>query len=1021
MQYKKLEKTVLEETSKFKEFYLWLQSNMPHSFFEDVNAEIITLIIHNLMSLHTQEYFSQIRLSHFGIVLCLDSPGADIKALKHYRMVGIKNYRAYVSKETPPIPGMESKLRIAVIFFTEAIETGRETVSPEKMEEIFSLIKERNPDVNRDEIEEIISGINSPFLRALSSRRLVLALDMFYRARTRDHCQYEVRYNKDWETEGRSSIQIVLAWRNIPKQDFLYRLARMVHRHGLVMVKVNATYVYPYSKQNVLIMALGIHGANGKAAWDVADIPDFLRELVTMKNFGDFDLIDDTFVSPGLIRGNLGNLLRSMKVFIHQALVHADRHQYAFSAVDEALCRHPEITVKITEAFEHKFHPDRISLDEYKETHREFHNMVNRLDTGHPNNDTRRRNILRQGMNFVDYCLKTNFYRNNKSGFGFRLDPQYLEQVPYDRAALFPEIPYAIFFIKGMHFFGFHIRFRDLARGGLRTVFTRKLEHMEVERNTTFQECYNLAYTQQKKNKDIAEGGAKGVILLKPYERLKNETEILEKELKNSDFKSEEVAAKLQEFQEEQNLEFLYQAQRSFISSLLTLVNCEDSGTLKSKHIVDYWKRPEYIYLGPDENMHNSMIQWIADLSEKYAYKSAGSFISSKPTYGINHKQYGVTSLGVNVYMHELLKHLGINPEEDEFTIKITGGPDGDVAGNQINNLHRFYRKTAKLLALTDGSGTIYDPEGLDLDILVELFDQGKPIRFYPPERLADGGILLDRTTRRDHTAFMQQTLCWKKKNGIAVEEWVSGSDMNALYRDNVHMRKTDIFIPAGGRPRTLHEQNWESFLDSRDNPTSRGIVEGANLYLTSEARQQLEEKGVIVIRDSSANKGGVICSSFEVLSGLTLGKEKFLELKEQLVQEILDKLQHYALQEAQLLLRTHGMKGTALTIISEQLSEKINQFTDELMVYLETLPPLDLNPNNPLIKCFLAYCLPTLRDQFQNELLQKVPDQHKKAIIASHIAAQVVYHKGLDWTPSIVDILPLIWSDSAYFFEESI
>ena len=51
------------------------------------------------------------------------------------------------------------------------------------------------------------------------------------------------------------------------------------------MKRVNATYTDPYSKQSVLVMALSLHGSNGQAIWDVADIPDFLRELVTVKIF----------------------------------------------------------------------------------------------------------------------------------------------------------------------------------------------------------------------------------------------------------------------------------------------------------------------------------------------------------------------------------------------------------------------------------------------------------------------------------------------------------------------------------------------------------------------------------------------------------------------------------------------------------------------------------------------------------------------------------------------------------------
>lgn len=40
-----------------------------------------------------------------------------------------------------------------------------------------------------------------------------------------------------------------------------------------------------------------------------------------------------------------------------------------------------------------------------------------------------------------------------------------------------------------------------------------------------------------------------------------------------------------------------------------------------------------------------------------------------------------MTSEGVNVYLDVALRHvLKKNPKEDSFTIKITGGPDGDVA-----------------------------------------------------------------------------------------------------------------------------------------------------------------------------------------------------------------------------------------------------------------------------------------------------------------------------------------------------
>jgi glutamate dehydrogenase len=695
--------------------------------------------------------------------------------------------------------------------------------------------------------------------------------------------------------------------------------------------------------------------------------------------------------------------------FIHQVLVQADPYLYSFSNIEEGICRHPELTVKLTEAFDKKFNPEKTDLKAYKEIRDKLLLLVDQIDTGQEANDTRRKNILKQGMNFIEFMLKTNAYRNNKTALSFRLDPAYLDHVPFNRADKFPELPFAIFFMKGLYFIGFHIRFRDLARGGLRTVYPEKSEQLVSDRNSLFSECYNLAFTQQKKNKDIPEGGAKGVILLEPYERMKSEEDIYRFELEDAGVLPDVVNEKLLAFKQEQKLEYLHQSQRSYIECFLTIINCDPDGKLRPKMIVDYYKKPEYIYLGPDENMHNDMIVWISNYSKYYNYKPGTTFMSSKPGAGINHKEYGVTSRGVNIYMEEVLKYLKIDPKKDRFTIKMTGGPDGDVAGNQMNNLFKFYPKTAKLVATIDVSGTIFDPEGLDLSIVAGLFNESKPIRFYPAEKLHDGGFLLDTKTRREESAYAQQTLLLKKEKGKVIEEWISGNEMNHFLRMTVHQAKADIFIPGGGRPRTLNENNYRDFLDETGKPTSKAIVEGGNLYLSPGARRALEKIGVIIIKDSSANKGGVICSSFEVLSGLVLNEEEFIKHKSTLVEEILTVIENRCRDEAQTLLAAHGQKP--LTEVSELISQQINHYTDELLLFLNK-ETLSSDPKDPLIKCLLNYCLPLLRTKYEGRILKDVPDLHKKAIIADFLSQRLVYRKGLEWSPSILDVLPLILKD---------
>ncbi len=1001
------------ESSRFEEFYLWLDKHMSTSFFEEIEAPKLILITHHLMNLPEQDFFTQIHFKHGAIVICLDAPDADITILKHFHLYDIKSYQTFLSDAPPPFEAVDQKLRIAFVYFSSFIDTAPPVSLPsDKLASLYEQIKEKNPSITYQQFEQALQGIDQRFFRSLNTERLMRAIDLYHRALTRDYCQYEIMYNEDYKEKVNESpsLQIVLSWKNPPKHRFLYRVLKMVYRHNMAMKRINMALIPLHDSEDnsIMIMSLGLHGMNDEPAWEACDLSDFLQELVTLKYFDDQDLIESTFVQTKILTGNEANLLRSMIYFIHQLLLHADPNLYSLAHIEEGLCRHPDLIVKLCKAFAYRFHPVLVQKNTYEKERNELLNLIGSLDTGHPVNDTRRRNILFQAVYFVDYTLKTNYYRNNKSALAFRLDPMILEKLPYERKERFPEIPYAIFFVKGMSFMAFHIRFKDLARGGIRTVIPSKIEQMIVDRNNVFSECYNLAYTQQKKNKDIPEGGAKGVIFLNLFEQLESEAKIYSHDLTLQSVDPAIIRQRVEQFRSKQRSIYLYHCQRSFVHSILTLVNCHDDGSLKAKDVISYYHLPEYLYFGPDENMHNVMIEWIAEYSKFVEYKPGSAFISSKPRAGINHKEYGVTSFGVNVYMHEALKFIGIDPETMPFTVKITGGPDGDVAGNQMLNLYKYYPHTAKLIAVTDISGTINDPSGLDLEEIVKLFKEGKPIRHYPPEKLSDGGFLLDMFTKREESSYTQQTLCYRKLKGELVQEWLSGSEMNHIFRYNVHQTVTDVFIPGGGRPRTLNASNYKEFLTPEGTPTSKIIIEAANLYLTAEARYALEEKGALIIKDSSANKGGVICSSCEVQIGLVLSDEEFIAQKPELMKDVLGFIYDKAYLEAQLMLRTRKETNLSMIDISDKISEKINSYTYEILDYLTPLT-LSKDPQDPNVRCLLKYSLPKLSKEYQNRILDLIPESHKKAMIACYIASQLVYTKGTSWSPRLIDVLPLV------------
>lgn len=65
-------------------------------------------------------------------------------------------------------------------------------------------------------------------------------------------------------------------------------------------------------------------------------------------------------------------------------------------------------------------------------------------------------------------------------------------------------------------------------------------------------------------------------------------------------------------------------------------------------------------------------------------------------------------------------------------------------------------------------------------------------------------------------------------------------------------------------------------------------MVDGTRLFITAEARTQLSARGNLIVRDSSANKRGVICSSFEIPASMLLSEEEFLEIKHDFVNEVI-------------------------------------------------------------------------------------------------------------------------------------
>jgi glutamate dehydrogenase len=464
-----------------------------------------------------------------------------------------------------------------------------------------------------------------------------------------------------------------------------------------------------------------------------------------------------------------------------------------------------------------------------------------------------------------------------------------------------------------------------------------------VESNRLLDEVTKLARAQQFKNKDIPEGGSKAVILLGP----------------------------------EGDIDL---AVKSMVDSFLDLlVVPEGAEGFVQPGIVDYLNREEIIFLGPDENITSGHIQWMADRAAKRGYKWPSAFMSSKPGAGIAHKKYGVTSEGVIVFAEELLHTLGIDPRSRPFTVKLTGGPAGDVASNVMRILMREYGDNARILAMSDGHGAVYDPDGMDHTELLRLMDNDL--------RTSD----FDKSALRGEGAFAVTTA---EPKGTRIR--------NSLHNKVV----ADIFIPSGGRPDTVNMSNWKEFLQKDGTPSAKGIVEGANIFISTDARAMLEKAGVPVVPGPSANKTGVICSSYEILAGLILSEDEFLGIKQDYIAQLLDILRLRARSEARLLMHEYKLAGGRRTIteLSYALSESINALADRVdAVLMESVERVAADPE--LVEVLLSYCPAVLVERYRDRIVNDLPRPHQLALLASFISAKMLYQEGMGWVDRLVSL----------------
>lgn len=205
----------------------------------------------------------------------------------------------------------------------------------------------------------------------------------------------------------------------------------------------------------------------------------------------------------------------------------------------------------------------------------------------------------------------------------------------------------------------------------------------------------------------------------------------------------------------------------------------------------------EYI-LAPDMGTDEGCMAWIKD--------EIGRCVGLPHEFGgIPLDELGATGWGISHVADVAVK-------ECDFEL---AGARVVVQGFGAVGMHsaRFLaEKGSVLVGACDSRGGVYNPDGLDVEALIDLKKKGKSVSEY------DDGKRIDRDAVID----------------IECEIWIPAARPDVIDEGNVDRLKTKL------------------------------VISGANIPITPGAEKRLHGKGILNVPDFIANAGGVICAAME-------------------------------------------------------------------------------------------------------------------------------------------------------------
>jgi glutamate dehydrogenase (NAD(P)+) len=220
---------------------------------------------------------------------------------------------------------------------------------------------------------------------------------------------------------------------------------------------------------------------------------------------------------------------------------------------------------------------------------------------------------------------------------------------------------------------------------------------------------------------------------------------------------------------------------------------------------------PEGDIPAPDVNTTPQIMAWIMDTYSMHRGYSVPAVVTGKPIeVGGSLGRLEATGRGVAITTVEALKHLDLPVEGARVAVQGYGNV-GAVSAHLLQDLG------ARIVAMSDTQGGIYNPKGLDARAVLEHKKETRSVVGFPGSESVTNAELLE----------------------LPCDVLIPAALENVLTRSNASQVK------------------------------ARVVAEGANGPTTPEADAILFDRGVVVIPDILCNAGGVTVSYFEWVQDL--------------------------------------------------------------------------------------------------------------------------------------------------------